>query len=26
LFEVSTADSDEDNYRVQPGDNQVARD
>ena len=26
LFEVSTADSDEDNYRVRPGDNQVARD
>lgn len=24
LFEVSTADSDEDNYRVRPGDNQVA--
>ncbi len=26
LFEVSTADCDEDNYRVRPGDNQVARD
>jgi mannose-6-phosphate isomerase-like protein (cupin superfamily) len=26
LFEVSTADSDEDNYRVFPGDNQIARD
>jgi quercetin dioxygenase-like cupin family protein len=26
LFEVSTADSDEDNYRVLPGDNQFARD
>jgi mannose-6-phosphate isomerase-like protein (cupin superfamily) len=26
LFEVSTADSDQDNYRVQPGDSQVARD
>jgi quercetin dioxygenase-like cupin family protein len=24
LFEVSTADSAEDNYRVRPGDNQVA--
>lgn len=26
MFEVSTADCDEDNYRVRPGDNQVARD
>lgn len=26
LFEVSTADCDEDNYRVKPGDSQVARD